>query len=202
LPLFRDSSPGVSSEDAGGAPAMCHRRATDAACVESLIPGRWPEGFVGPTCSGQVGTRRATRPLCWCRRCRYPASATGSMQDGVAYPVATVTPGISALQRQRPLGLRSPDTAWDRRHRLRKGRGHDARSSRAGLIAADEPFLGGPAKGTKGRGVATAAPTSRGVRAVAVRVDRETSRGSNASVLGDTGSRCSPMPLQQGRGYG
>jgi hypothetical protein len=84
------------------------------------------------------------------------------MQDGVAYPVATVTPGISALQRQRPLGLRSPDTAWDRRHRLRKGRGHDARSSRAGLIAADEPFLGGPAKGTKGRRVATAAPTRRG----------------------------------------
>ena len=26
--------------------------ATDAACVEYLIPCRWPEGFVGPTCSG------------------------------------------------------------------------------------------------------------------------------------------------------
>ena len=178
--------------------------ATDAACVEYLIPCRWPEGFVGPTCPGQVGTRRATRPLCRCRRCRYPASATGSMQDGgaAASPVATVTPGISALQRQRPLGLRSPDTAWDRRHRLRKGMVHDARSPRAGLIAADEPFLGGPAKGTKGRGVATAAPTSRGARAVAVLVDQETSRGSNASVPGGAGSRGSPMPLQQAWGHG
>ncbi len=81
------------------------------------------------------------------------------IQDGfaAAYQVATCTPGISALQLQRPLGLRSHDTAWYLLHRLRKGMVPDARSQLAGLIDAEEPFLGGPATGKKGRGVAKAA---------------------------------------------
>ena len=159
---------------------------------------------MGPTCSGHVGTRMATRPLCRCRRCRYPASATGSMQDGgaAASPVATVTPGISALQRQRPLGLRSPDTAWDRRHRLRKGMVHDARSPRAGLIAADEPFLGGPAKGKKGR--EWPQPRRRAVVSGPGRCwsIRRQAGGSDASVQGGAGSRCFQLPLPQARGHG
>jgi len=77
-----------------------------------------------------------------------------SIQDwfAAAYHMATFTPGISALQLQRQLGLRSHDTAWYLLHRLRKGMVHDARSQLTGLIEADETLIGGPAKGKRGRG--------------------------------------------------
>ncbi|MBI4002318.1 MAG: transposase [Nitrospira defluvii] len=79
--------------------------ATEAACVEYLIPCRWPEGFVWPTCSRQVGTRIATRPLFQYRSCRDQASAmagttlhrsTVSIQDwcAAAYHVASPTRGV------------------------------------------------------------------------------------------------------------
>lgn len=170
--------------------------ATEAACVEYLIQCRWPEGFVCPKCSGKVGTRIATRPLFQCRSCRYQASAMAgtimhrskvSIQDwfAAAYHVATFTPGISALQLQRQLGLRSHDTAWYLLHRLRKGMVHDARSQLAGLIEADETFLGGPAKGKKGRGVAKAEHKSLVVGAVEVLVyqDKQGKRRERAGRL-------------------
>jgi hypothetical protein len=69
-----------------------------------------------------------------------------------AYHVATFTPGISAHQLQRQLGLKSHDTAWYLLHRLRKGMVHEARSQLSGLIEVDEAFIGGPAKGKRGRG--------------------------------------------------
>jgi transposase-like protein len=99
-----------------------------------------------------------------------------SIQDwfAAAYHVATFTPGISALQLQRQLGLRSHDTAWYLLHRLRKGMVHDASSQLAGLIEADETFIGGPAKGKKGRGVATAEHKSLVVGAVEVLVYEDT----------------------------
>lgn len=77
-----------------------------------------------------------------------------SIQDwfAAAYHVATFTPGISALQLQRQLGLRSHDTAWYLLHRLRKGMVHDTRSQLSGLIEADEALIGGPEKGKRGRG--------------------------------------------------
>ena len=139
------------------------RFATDDACVEYLIQCRWPDGFVCPKCSGKIGTRMSTRPLIQCRSCRYQASAMAGttmhrskipIQDwfAAAYHVTTFTPGISALQLQRQLRLRSHDTAWYLLHRLRKGMVSDTRSQIAGLVEADETFIGGPAKGKRGRG--------------------------------------------------
>lgn len=61
-----------------------------------------------------------------------------------AYRVATHTPGISALQLQRQLGLGgSPQYAWHVLHRLRRGLVHEARSRLSGLVEADETFGGG-----------------------------------------------------------
>lgn len=77
-----------------------------------------------------------------------------------AYLVATHTPGISALQLQRQLGLGSYDTAWHLLHRLRKGMVNENRTALSGLIEADETHIGGPAKGKKGRGVAADANKS------------------------------------------
>ena len=97
--------------------------ATKAACVEYLIQCRWPDGFVCPRCSGNSGTRISSRPLFQCRNCRYQASVTAGtvmhrskipIQDWfvAAYHVTTFTPGLSALQLQRQLGISSHDTAW------------------------------------------------------------------------------------------
>jgi transposase-like protein len=69
-----------------------------------------------------------------------------------AYLVATHTPGISAVQLQRQLGIVSDTTAWHMLHRLRKGMVNENRSHLVGLIEADESFIGGPAKGKRGRG--------------------------------------------------
>lgn len=74
-----------------------------------------------------------------------------------AYLVATHTPGISALQLQRQLGIGSYETAWHMLHRLRRGMVNKGRTPLSGLVEADETMIGGPAKKKKGRGV-TAAP--------------------------------------------
>jgi len=63
-----------------------------------------------------------------------------------AYLVATHTPGISAVQLQRQIGISSDTTAWHLLHRLRKGMVNENRSHLSGLIEADETIIGGPAK--------------------------------------------------------
>jgi transposase-like protein len=70
-----------------------------------------------------------------------------------AYLVATLTPGISATQLQRQLGVGSYQTAWFMLKRLRRGMVNDSRSLLSDLVEADETFVGGPVKGRKGRGV-------------------------------------------------
>lgn len=85
-----------------------------------------------------------------------------------AYLVATHTPGISALQLQRQLGIAKYDTAWHLLHRLRSGMVNEARGKLSGLIEADETIVGGPAKGKKGRGVIEAPNKSLVIGAVEV----------------------------------
>lgn len=95
-----------------------------------------------------------------------------SLQDWftAAYHVATFTPGLSALQLQRQLGLRSHDTAWYLLHRLRSGMVNEARTPLKGLVEVDETFIGGPAKGKRGRGVVAAKGKSLVAAAVEVLV--------------------------------
>lgn len=102
-----------------------------------------------------------------------------------AYWVANHTPGMSALQLQRHLGIGCNDTAWHMLHRLRKGMVNDTRTKLCGLVEADETFIGGPAKGKKGRGVATADHVSLIVGAVEVLVyhDDEGKRRERAGRL-------------------
>lgn len=70
-----------------------------------------------------------------------------------AYLVATLTPGISALQLQRQLGLGSYRTAWFVLNRLRKGMVNNTRTPLSGIVEADETIMGGPVKNKRGRGV-------------------------------------------------
>lgn len=84
------------------------------------------------------------------------------------YLVATHTPGISALQLQRQLGIGQNATAWFMLHRLRKGMVRQDREPLRGVVEADETHVGGPAKGRKGRGVKEAATKTLIVGAVEI----------------------------------
>ena len=58
----------------------------------------------------------------------------------------THTPGISALQIQRQLGIGGYKNAWHLLHRLRKGMVRDSRTKLSGLVEVDESFVGGNCK--------------------------------------------------------
>lgn len=85
-----------------------------------------------------------------------------------AYLVATHTPGISAKQLQRQLGISNYESSWYLLQRLRKAMVNEHRSLLSGLIEADETMIGGPVKGKKGRGVSQGIDKSLVIGAVEV----------------------------------
>src|SRR2546421_2685579 len=108
---------------------------------------RWPGGFTCPKC-GHVGEpyRFATRPsvVLRCRTCKKNSSLTGGtvMQSSHmplstwfwgAYLMTTQTPGQSAVQFQRQLGIASYETAFTMLHKLR-----------AGMVRPDRDTIGAP----------------------------------------------------------
>lgn len=60
--------------------------------------------------------------------------------------------GVSALGLQRVLGLGSYRTAWSWLHKLRRAMVRSGRDRLAGVVEADEIFIGGPVEGKRGRG--------------------------------------------------
>ena len=142
------------------------RFADEADCYEYLIQSRWPEGRICPRCQGREFWQRSRRWLHPCRTCGFEVSPTAGtlLQDShmpvqewfwTGYLVATHTPGLSAKQLQRQLGC-SYKTAWYLLHRLRRAMVNESRSPLRGVVEADETFVGGPAAGQSGRGVAAA----------------------------------------------
>ena len=106
----------------------------EAACAAYLERARWGNGFACPYC-GTSGEpyRYSTRPgvLC-CRACRHETRLTAgtvmerthtplSVWFWAAYLVASHTPGMSAVQFQRQLGLSRYETAFQILHKLRAG---------------------------------------------------------------------------------
>lgn len=160
---------------------------SDEICYQYLIESRWPDGFMCPKCYNKGGWwlekyHRFECPIC--HRQTSPLSGTLMHRSHLpihiwfwaAYLVSTHTPGISAVQLQRQLGILKIDTAWFLLHRLREGMVRELRSSLSGFIEADEAFVGGPAKEKKGRGVATSPNKSLIVGAVEI-VTYETKNG-------------------------
>jgi len=153
--------------------------ASEEACVQYLIQSRWPDGFSCPSCQHDVYWYLTKRKLLVCRSCRKetsPIAGTLMHRSHVpiqewfwaAYLMTTLTPGISALQLQRQLGLGSYRTAWFMLNRLRKGMVNDSRSLLSGIVEADETIIGGPIKNKRGRGVTHGTHNSLVVGAVVV----------------------------------
>jgi predicted RNA-binding Zn-ribbon protein involved in translation (DUF1610 family) len=130
----------------------------DTACAVYLERARWGDGFACPHC-GVVGDpfRIATRPgVLTCRVCRRQTGLTvGTVMERshtpltiwfwAAYLVASQTPGMSAVQFQRQLGLTRYETAFAILHKLRAGMvrpDQDRIGGRAGEhVEVDEPML-------------------------------------------------------------
>src|SRR5450756_2072086 len=124
----------------------------DAACAAYLEKARWGDGFVCPHC-GATGKpfRIATRPgVLACRKCRRQTGLTvGTVMERshtplstwfwAAYLVASQTPGMSAVQFQRQLGLSRYETAFQLLHKLRAGMVlsliHISEPTRLGMIS-------------------------------------------------------------------
>lgn len=141
----------------------------EGACAAYLERARWSDGFACIYC-GTTGEpyRYASRPgvLC-CRTCRRETRLTAgtvmerthtplSVWFWAAYLVASQTPGMSAVQFQRQLGLSRYETAFQILHKLRAGMVRPDQDRIGGkpddIVEADETWVGGRTRG-KGRGV-------------------------------------------------
>jgi transposase-like protein/DNA-directed RNA polymerase subunit RPC12/RpoP len=128
----------------------------DDACAEYLIDLRWPHGFDCPDCGEE------TDDYWWddkhyyieCPSCRHRVFLTaGTIMHGShtdlltwfygAFLVTTLTPGISAVQFQKQLGLKRYETAFQILHKLRDAMVNPDREPLKGKIEVDETYIGG-----------------------------------------------------------
>jgi transposase-like protein len=134
-------------------------------CQRYLADSRWPEGYACPRCEHRRAYLIASRHLYECAACGYQVSLTAGTvmhKTRTSLPqwfwaarlLTTLTPGMSALQLQRQLGVRSYQTAWTLCHKLRAGMVRQDRERLRGLVEVDETYIGGPAHGKRGRGAA------------------------------------------------
>ena len=123
-------------------------------CWLYLVESRWPEGFRCPACSSGEAWTLPRRALFECRSCRRQTSVTAgtilhrtrlplSLWFAAAYLVTTHTPGFSALQLQRQLGLTRYETAFVLLHKLRRAMRRPERDRIAGTVEVDEAYVGG-----------------------------------------------------------
>lgn len=140
---------------------------SERACAAYLEAIRWPDGFMCPACGvSDEAQRLTTRPrVLRCRHCHRDVALTaGTVMHATraplqvwflgAYLVTTQTPGMSAVQFQRQLGLSRYETAFQILHKLRAGmvRPDQDRIGRDWPVEVDETLVGGRTKG-EGRGV-------------------------------------------------
>jgi transposase-like protein len=140
----------------------------DPACARYLERLRWPGGFACPKC-GAVGEPyrfpNRSSVVLRCRACQANTSLTaGTVMERThtplttwfwgAYLVTTQTPGQSALQFQRQLGLSRYETAFQMLHKLRAGMVRPGRDTIGGQwpVEVDETLVGGRTRG-EGHGV-------------------------------------------------
>lgn len=134
-----------------------------------------------------------TRGLHECRRCGHQSSATaGSVLHATrvplrlwflaAYLVATHTPGISAVQLQRQLGLTRYETAWTMLQKLRGAMVRPERDRIRGIVEVDETYVGGVEEGRRG---GRQRDSSKAIVAAAVEVKGQGSGRVRMAVIPD-----------------
>jgi transposase-like protein len=141
----------------------------DAACAAYLEQARWRDGFVCPHCqaAGEPFRFANRSGVLRCRKCRHDTGLTAgtvmerthtplSVWFWAAYLVSSQTPGMSATQFQRQIGLSRYETAFQILHKLRAGMVRPDQDRIGGRpnehVEIDEAYVGGRTRG-KGRGV-------------------------------------------------
>jgi transposase-like protein len=139
-----------------------HRMFPDErACETYLEHLRWPTGFKCDHCGHRHGwwIGEWRRYDCAkCRRASYLTAGTVMHKSHTplmiwfygAFYAGTLTPGISAIQFQRQLGLSRYETAFNLLHKLRHGMVNPDRGKLEGTVQIDETFMGGVRVGEKG----------------------------------------------------
>jgi ISXO2-like transposase domain/Transposase zinc-ribbon domain len=146
---------------------------TEDDALQFLEQMRWPDGIRCPTCGCDriskitrktVGKNKRTRIYqCLEKTCKQQFSATrGTIYGDSHIPLRTwfmaiafivdAKKGISALQLQRHLGLKSYESAWYLCHRIRKAMVDGDGSLLSGIVEIDETYVGGKTIRRKDRG--------------------------------------------------
>ena len=138
----------------------------DRACGRYLEAIRWLDGFACPHCAAKGEPYRfENRPgVLRCRECHRDISLTaGTVMERThsalstwfwgAYLVASMTPGMSAVQFQRQIGIGRYETAFQILHKLRAGmvRPDQDQIGILNTVELDEVWIGGRTRG-EGRG--------------------------------------------------
>jgi transposase-like protein len=142
---------------------------TDAECFEFLEKQRWPDGVVRCVTCGNDKISRITRKTsattknkraqifqCLEKTCKQQFSCTsGTLFNDTRLPILTwfmavemvmsAKKGMSAVQVQRHLGIKSYQTAWHMVHRIREAMEQNG-SPMSGVVEMDETYIGGRAK--------------------------------------------------------
>lgn len=137
------------------------RFAGEAACCSYLAESRWPDGYLCPRCKHDQALELPARLLWRCKSCGYDTSVTAgtvlhrtrtplTLWFWAAYLVTTHTPGMSALQLQRQLGIRRYETAWTILHKLRRAMVRPGRDLLLEEVEVDEVYIGAPEEGLSG----------------------------------------------------
>lgn len=171
--------------------------------LESL---RWPDGTVCPHCgatgayrlTAKVGSARPVRAGVWkCHLCRRQFTVrVGTIFEDSHIPLSkwvmaihllsASKKGMSAHQLHRMLGI-SYKSAWFMAHRIRYAMGQSPLSDKlAGIVEADETYIGGKRHGPRGRGALGKVPVlalvERGGQARSFRVANVTAKSLRAAI--------------------
>ncbi len=134
---------------------------TDETCAEYLFKVRYPNGFVCPKCSSNTGWPILGRSVIECNNGHQVSLKSGTVMNRsrqsfatwfyAAYLMSTLTPGISALQFQKLLGIKRYETAFNMLHKLRSALVAPGREKLKNEVDVDECFIGGTEEGKQGR---------------------------------------------------
>ena len=137
------------------------RFSDEEACRQYLAESRWQDGFRCPACGHGDALELPARRLWRCLACGRDTSVTAgtvlhrtrtplTQWFWAAYLVTTHTPGLSALQLQRQLGIGRYETAWTLLHKLRRAMVRPGRDLLRDKVEVDEAYIGGPEIGLRG----------------------------------------------------
>jgi len=138
---------------------------TERKCEKYLFKKRWENGFTCPRCGNMKYYYLPNRKLYQCKRCSYQASITANTVFHrtriplrkwfwAIYLLTNNKNGISALQLQKQLSIKSYQTAWTMLHKIRTAMvKRNKRYKLSGLIELDEAYFGQKKQsGKRGRG--------------------------------------------------